>query len=73
LQSREQIKGIQNANVQNKRVALSSATRGVCVCDIVALPFTLKKKKKSILRQKKTYGNSNIFYHAKDIIFKTIL
>jgi hypothetical protein len=27
----------------------------------VALPFTLK----SILRQKKNYGNSNIFHHAK--------
>jgi len=32
----------------------------------VALPFTLK----SILRQKKNYGNSNISPH-KNIIFKT--
>jgi hypothetical protein len=32
----------------------------------VALPFTLKY----ILRQKKNYGNSKIFHHAKNIIFK---
>jgi hypothetical protein len=35
------------------------------VCHIVALPFTLK----SILRQKKNYGNSNIS-SCKNIIFK---
>jgi hypothetical protein len=36
----------------------------------VALPFTLK----DILRQKKNYGNSNIFHHAKIyLIFKKIL
>ncbi len=35
--------------------------------NIVALPFTFK----SILRQNKNYGNSNIFHHAKIyIIFK---
>jgi hypothetical protein len=31
------------------------------LCHTVALPFILK----SILRQKKNYGNSNIFHHAK--------
>jgi hypothetical protein len=37
------------------------------VCHTLALQFTLK----SILRQKKNYGNSNIFHHAKIyIIFK---
>jgi hypothetical protein len=35
------------------------------VCDTVALPFTLK----SILRQKKNYGNSNIS-PCKNTIFK---
>jgi hypothetical protein len=35
------------------------------VCHIVSLPFTLK----SILRQKKNYGNSNIS-PCKNIIFK---
>jgi len=38
------------------------------VCHTVALPFTLK----SILRQKKNYGNSNIS-PCKNIIFKKIL
>jgi len=38
------------------------------VCHNVALPFTLK----SIFRQKKNYGNSNIS-PCKNIIFKTIL
>jgi hypothetical protein len=37
----------------------------VCVCDTVALPFTLK----SILKKKKNYGNSNIS-PCKIIIFK---
>jgi hypothetical protein len=32
-----------------------------CVTYTVALPFTLRR----ILRQKKNYGNSNIFHHAK--------
>ncbi len=41
-------------------------TRG-CVCSNVALPFTLKL---SILRRKKNYGNSIIFHHSKNIIFK---
>jgi hypothetical protein len=36
------------------------------VCHLVALPFTLK----SILWQKKTYGNSNIS-PCKNIIFQT--
>jgi hypothetical protein len=36
------------------------------VCDTVALPFTLK----SILRQKKNYGNSNISPSKNNIIFK---
>ncbi len=42
-----------------------------CVTHTVALPFTLK----GILRQKKTYGNSNLFHHAKKIhlIFKKLL
>jgi hypothetical protein len=31
------------------------------VCHTMALPFTLKR----ILRQKKNYGNSKIFHHAK--------
>jgi hypothetical protein len=31
------------------------------VCHTVALPFALR----SILRQKKNYGNSNLFHHAK--------
>jgi hypothetical protein len=31
------------------------------VCHTVALPFTLRR----ILRQKKNYGNSNLFHHAK--------
>jgi hypothetical protein len=38
---------------------------GQGVCHTVALPFTLK----SILRQKKNYGNSNIS-PCKNIIFK---
>ncbi len=45
-----------------------SSTRG-CVSHTMALPFTIK----SILRQKKNYGNSNISHHAKIIIFKKIL
>ncbi len=36
------------------------------LCHTLALPFTLK----SILRQKKNYGNKNIFHNAKNIIFK---
>jgi hypothetical protein len=36
------------------------------VCHVVALPFTLKK---SILRQKKNYGNSNIS-PCKNIVFQ---
>jgi len=32
---------------------------GVCVCDNVALPFTLNKG--SLRRQKKNYGNSKYF------------
>jgi len=44
------------------------STRG-CVSHTMALPFTMK----SILRQKKNYGNSNISHHAKIIIFKKIL
>ncbi len=38
------------------------------MCHIVALPFTLK----SILSQKKKYGNSNIS-PCKNVIFKEIL
>jgi len=37
--------------------ALMNENKG-CVCDTVALPFTLK----SILRQKKNYGNSNKYF-----------
>jgi hypothetical protein len=42
-------------------------TRGVSHCGLALLPFTLK----SILRQKKNCGNSNIS-PCKDIIFKKI-
>jgi len=36
------------------------------VCHNVVLPFILK----SILMQKKNYGNSNIHHHSKNISFK---
>jgi hypothetical protein len=39
------------------------------VCHTLALPFTLKR---SILRQKKNYGNSNIS-PCQNIIFKNVL
>jgi hypothetical protein len=59
-------------NSCNMRSTLSKM-RGSCVnkggvCDTGALPFTLK----SILRQKKNYGNSNIS-PSKNIIFKKVL
>jgi hypothetical protein len=40
------------------------------VCHTLTLPFTFKNL--SMLRQKKNYEkkNSNIFHHAKNIIFK---
>ncbi len=38
------------------------------VCDTMALPFTLK----SILRQKKDYGKTQIFHHAKNINLQKI-
>jgi len=41
---REQIKGIQNANVQNKRVTLSSATMG-CVSHCGLAIYIFQKKK----------------------------
>ncbi len=47
----------------NVNVLLRILKQGVC--HTVALPFTLK----SILRQKKNYGNSNISA-CKNIIFK---
>jgi hypothetical protein len=59
---REQIKEYKNGNVPQKKVALQ-VQQGMC--HIVTLPFILE----SILRQKKTYGNSNIL-PFKDIIFK---
>ncbi len=45
----------------------TSPNKGLCHT-MMALPFALK----SILRQKKNYGNSNIFHHIckKYIIFK---
>jgi len=36
----------------------------------MALPFTLKK---SILRQKKNYGNSKIFHHCKKYNLQKII
>ncbi len=53
--------------IQQDIIKISSLinTRGVS-CHTMALPFASK----SILWQKKIYGNSNIFDHAKNIIFK---
>ncbi len=50
--------GVVSCTTRNERKRGASHT--------VALPFTLNP----ILRQKKNYGNSNISYHAKNIIFK---
>jgi hypothetical protein len=47
---------------------LKKCINGGCVTRGVALPFTFK----SILRQKKNYGNSNIS-PCRNIIFKKIL
>jgi hypothetical protein len=50
--------------LQRTSPTIKELTRGVC--HILALPFTLK----SILRQKKNYGNSNIS-PCKNKIFTT--
>jgi hypothetical protein len=51
------IDGIWNKFVSNKpNQSVHDKEKNRCVCHTVTLPFTLK----SILRQKKNYGNSNI-------------
>jgi hypothetical protein len=64
----------QQKSVQNKNKSFFCASFGQkctketrVVSHIVTLPFTLLKK--SILRQKKNYQNTQIFHHPEIIIF----